>query len=159
MLFTIRSANDRQSKLPTQVTCDLGLVVPHVFLVAFAVSWVRHSRFSPRFLVRSSPQASWFLWYGSLQALWLASGDRTGTCSTGTLTFRILFTRWRVVQGPRRCAFLHISAGMAPQLAEVYRRLASRVEHWKPPAGPRQCAACTFQPGRHHWCTGSWHQG
>ena len=160
-LLTIRSANDRQNGLPSQFTWDLGLVVPQVSLVAFAFIWFRHSRISPRFLIRSG------LHSGSLVSFCTAHVRHSGwqvaialdTSSTGTSTSRILFTRWRVVQGPRRCAFLHISAGKAPQLAEVYRHLASRVGHWKPPAGPRQCASCTFQPGRHHWCTGSWHQG
>ena len=55
----------------------------------------------------------------------------------GAPQLHIVFTRWRVMQGPRRCAFSHISAGKAPrQLAAVaYRLLASRVGHWKPPAG------------------------
>ena len=55
-----------------------------------------------------------------------------------------MLIRWQVVQGPRRCAFSHISAGKALQLAVVYRHLAARVKHWKPPTGPRQCAFAHF---------------
>ena len=42
---------------------------------------------------------------------------------------RLVFTRWHVVQGPRRCAFSHISAGKAPQQRTLL------------------------------WCTGTWQQG
>ena len=47
----------------------------------------------------------------------------------------IVPTRWAVVQGPRRCALSHISAGKACQLTDTYRLLASRVEYCEPPTG------------------------
>ena len=59
------------------------------------------------------------------QAGWFRDAAVDGTHYVG----RLVLTRWQVVQGPRRCAFSHISAGKAPQFTEVYRRLASRMEH------------------------------
>ena len=71
---------------------------------------------------------------------------------------RIVLTRWRVVQGPRRCAFSHISAGKAPQ----YLRCTG-VWHqgWSTESHPQALGSVPshISAGKALRCTGSWHEG
>ena len=99
---------------------------------SMALPSFRFSQCGSRFGI-TLPQAGWY---------WLLQW-------TGRITAElIVHTRWQVMQGPRRCAFSHISAGKALQQRTLLKCTGTWQQGWSAGSHPQALShSLVFQAG------------